>query len=106
MAIALRTLDDGAWISVNDTRAVGVSDVWTLAHGQFCGCTPAPVLIEGFTDVGTDGQRIVAGVVGQCLECGRRDSIERLAVGRIVDGEFRRYGATGAVRTRTGGRYP
>ncbi|QCC57037.1 hypothetical protein DV706_21200 (plasmid) [Natronorubrum bangense] len=51
MPIALRTLDDGAWISVNDSRQVSVSDVWTLSRGVFCNCEPAYVLLEGFLDV-------------------------------------------------------
>lgn len=92
MTIALRTLDDGAWISVNDSREVGVSDVWTLANGRFCDCEPAHVLLEGFYDVGVDGPTVVVGAVGRCLDCGERDSIERLPVGRIVEGRFSPYG--------------
>ncbi|UTF54263.1 hypothetical protein [Natronosalvus rutilus] len=99
MAISLRTLDDGAWISVNDSRTVGASDVWTLARGRFCRCEPAYVLFEGFTDVGVDGTSVVAGAVGRCLECGRHDSLERLPVGRIVDGEFERYEASAVQAT-------
>ena len=91
MTIALRTLDDGAWISVNDSRQVSVSDVWTLSRGLFCDCEPAYVLLEGFFDVDVDGPVVVARAVGQCLECGTRDSIDRLPVGRMVDGEFRPY---------------
>ncbi|WP_293028498.1 hypothetical protein [Natronococcus sp.] len=92
MAIALRTLDDGAWISVDDSRRVSVSDVWTLSRGVFCECEPAYVLLEGFFGTGVDGSVVVADAVGQCLECGTRDSIDRLPVGRIVDGEFKPYG--------------
>ncbi|USZ70923.1 hypothetical protein [Natronosalvus halobius] len=99
MAISLRTLDDGAWISVDDSRTVGASDVWTLARGQFCRCEPAYVLLEGFTDVGVDGTSVVAGAVGRCLECGCHSSVERLPVGRVVDGEFERYEAS-AVQAR------
>ncbi|MFP8956459.1 hypothetical protein ACLI4Y_07010 [Natrialbaceae archaeon A-CW3] len=99
MAIAVRTLDDGAWISVNDSREVGVSDVWTLTRGPFCGCEPAAILLEGFTDVRVDGTSIVAGTVGQCLDCGRRSTIDRLAVGRVVDGAFEPYAAEGVQST-------
>ncbi|WP_076611026.1 hypothetical protein [Natronorubrum thiooxidans] len=91
MSIALRTLDDGAWISVNDSRQVSVSDVWTLSCGVFCECEPAYVLLEAFLDVRVDDSIVVAEAVGQCLECGVRDSITRLPVGRIVDGEFESY---------------
>ncbi len=91
MPIALRTLDDGAWISVNDSRQVSVSDVWTLSRGVFCSCEPAYVLLEGFVDVGVDGSIVTADAVGQCLDCGTRDSIDRLPIGRIVDGEFEPY---------------
>ncbi|ADB61725.1 hypothetical protein Htur_2856 [Haloterrigena turkmenica DSM 5511] len=91
MTIALRTLDDGAWISVNDSRQVSVSDVWTLSRGVFCDCEPAYVLLEGFTDVGVDGSIVTADAVGQCLECGTRDSIDRLSIGRVIDGEFEPY---------------
>ncbi|QFU81760.1 hypothetical protein [Natronorubrum aibiense] len=91
MPIALRTLDDGAWISVNDSRQVSVSDVWTLSRGVFCDCKPAYVLLEAFLDVRINGSIVVAEAVGQCLECGTRDSIARLPVGKIVDGEFEPY---------------
>lgn len=91
MTIAVRTLDDGAWISVNDSRQVSVSDVWTLSQGVFCDCEPAYVLLEAFVDVGVDGSVVVADAVGQCLECGVRDSIDRLPVGRMVDGDFCPY---------------
>ncbi|MFC7239404.1 hypothetical protein ACFQS4_14585 [Saliphagus sp. GCM10025317] len=99
MVISLRTLDDGAWISVNDSRTVGASDVWTLARGRFCRCEPAYVLLEGFTDVGVDGTSVVAGAVGRCLECGRHSSLEGLPVGRVVDGEFERYEASAVQAT-------
>ncbi len=95
MTIALRTLDDGAWISVNDSRQVSVSDVWTLSRGVFCDCEPAYVLLEGFVDVGVDGSIVTADAVGQCLDCGTRDSIDRLPIGQIVDSEFEPYGPEG-----------
>ncbi|WP_255170719.1 hypothetical protein [Natrononativus amylolyticus] len=99
MAIALRTLDDGAWISVDDSREVAVSDVWTLSSGRFCECAPAHVLLEGFYDVGADGSTVVAGAVGRCLDCGDSGSIDRLPVGRIVDGAFSPYGPSGVQST-------
>ncbi|MCU4927014.1 hypothetical protein OB905_13675 [Halobacteria archaeon AArc-dxtr1] len=99
MAIALRTLDDGAWISVNDARQVSVSDVWTLSRGVFCDCEPAYILLEGFYDVSVDGAIVFAGAVGQCLDCGTRDSIDQLPVGRLVDGEFEPYDPAGIQST-------
>ncbi|ERH01778.1 MAG: hypothetical protein J07HN6_01336, partial [Halonotius sp. J07HN6] len=30
MSVALRILDDGAWLSVNDQRRVSVSELWRL----------------------------------------------------------------------------
>ncbi|WP_126661813.1 hypothetical protein [Haloterrigena salifodinae] len=95
MTIAVRTLDDGAWISVNDSRQVSVSDVWTLSQGVFCDCEPAYVLLEAFVGVSVDGSIVFADAVGQCLECGTRDPIDRLPVGRVVDGEFRPYDPEG-----------
>ncbi|QLK26580.1 hypothetical protein HYG81_02900 [Natrinema zhouii] len=95
MTIAVRTLDDAAWISVNDSRQVSVSDVWTLSRGVFCDCEPAYVLLKAFVDVGVDGPIVVADAIGQCLDCGTRDSIDRLPVGRIVDGDFRPYDPEG-----------
>ncbi|GAB3670526.1 hypothetical protein [Halopiger thermotolerans] len=95
MTVAIRTLDDGAWISVNDSRQVSVSDVWMLSRGAFCECEPAPVLLETFVDANADGPIVTADAVGQCLECGTRDLIDGLPVGRIVDGEFRPYDPEG-----------
>lgn len=89
MTISVRTLDDGAWISVNDSRAVGVSDIWPLAAPQFCECQPTQLLLEAFYDVGVADGWIVADGVGQCIDCGTAGSVERLAVGRAVDGRFK-----------------
>ncbi len=91
MVVSVRTLDDGAWISVNDSRAVGVSQIWPIARHDLCGCETAHLLLEAFYDVGVDGRRIVAGVVGQCIDCGTEGSIDTLPVGRVVDGEFSAY---------------
>ena len=92
MAVAVRTLDDGAWISVNDSRAVSNSDIWPLARHDFCECETAYMLLEAFYDVRVDSyHRVVAGVVGQCIDCGTEGSIDDLPVGRIIDGEFYPY---------------
>jgi hypothetical protein len=95
MTVSLRTLDDGAWISIDDSREVGVSDVWTLPAREFCGCETAHVLLEGFTDVAVSDHRVLADAYGMCIDCGSRDSLESLPVGRLVDGEFKPYDPTG-----------
>ncbi len=97
MAIVLWTLDDGAWISVDDSREVGVSDVWTVSSGQFCGCETAHVLLEEFSGVGVPDSRVVASGVGMCIDCGTRGDLEKLPVGRIVDGEFEPYAPVAAL---------
>ncbi len=91
MAISLRVLDDGAWISVNDSREVGVSDIWTLTSTDFCSCETAHVLLEGFSATHVAGPHIVADAVGQCINCGHRDTIDRLPVGRALEGQFAPY---------------
>ena len=98
MATSLRTFDEGAWISVDDSREVGVSDVWTLTDGEFCSCDTAHVLLEAFSETWIDGADVVASGVGMCIDCGTRDGIGRLPVGRLVDGEFKRY-EPGAVHS-------
>ncbi|WP_323171895.1 hypothetical protein [Natrialba sp. PRR66] len=102
MAIALRTLDDGAWISVNDSREVGVSDIWALPTREFCSCETPHVLLEAFSAVHVSDHRVLADAVGMCIECGTRDSIDSLPVGRIVDGEFKPYEPAGVHSTITG----
>jgi len=91
MATSLRTLDDGAWLSVNDARTVGASEIWRLATTEFCACGTAHVLLESFYGVSVDGPEVAVGAVGQCIDCGEQGSIDHLPVGRIVDGEFRWY---------------
>ena len=94
MTVAVRTLDDGAWISINDSRAVSNSGIWPLTHYDFCDCDVAYVLLESFYDVGIDHHEVVVGTIGQCIECGHQDSIDDFPVGRIVDGEFYAYEAS------------
>nr|WP_227376772.1 hypothetical protein [Haladaptatus halobius] len=89
MATAIRTLDEGAWVNVNNTRTVGVSNVWKLADHGICGCDTAFFLVEVFTDVGVDGRWVEARAAGQCIGCGERGTTGWLRVGRVRDGEFR-----------------
>lgn len=104
MSVALRVLDDGAWVSVNDERRVSVSELWRVAGGDdpVCACECADYVVEGFTDVGVDGRTVTADVYGQCIRCGQAATVRGLPVGRIVDGEFRSV-AGEAVRFPDGG---
>ena len=38
VSVAIRVLDDGAWVSVDDERRVSVSELWRLG-GDVCACT-------------------------------------------------------------------
>lgn len=89
MTVALRPLDDGAWISVDDTRQVSVSELWRFPDSEFCECQLPDLVVEGFVDVGVDGRTVEVRVYGQCIACGTKATTDWLPVGRIVDGEFR-----------------
>lgn len=89
MATDVHQLDDGAWISVNDTREVSVGDLWWLARHDFCDCRMADFLAEGFVEVGVDTPDIEARIAGQCINCGASGVTDWLTIGRVVDGEFR-----------------
>ncbi|WP_458206275.1 hypothetical protein [Haladaptatus sp. NG-SE-30] len=89
MTTAIRTLDEGAWVNVNDTRTVGVSDIWKLARHDICDCDVAFFLVEVFIDVGVDGRWVEARAAGQCIGCGERGTTGWLRVGHVDDDEFR-----------------
>jgi hypothetical protein len=99
MAIELRVLDDGAWISVNNERRVATSDVWPFVATPFCACSRASVLLEAFTAVGVDGSDVVVDGVGRCVDCGEGGTFAGLAVGRVVDGAFQPYPPSGVRAT-------
>jgi hypothetical protein len=86
--IDVHQLDAGAWISVNDSREVSVSDLWWLACQDFCDCAVADFLAEGFVEVGVDTRDIEARIAGQCIACGASGVTDWLVVGRVLDGEF------------------
>ncbi|WP_435124712.1 hypothetical protein [Halobaculum sp. D14] len=96
MTVSLRVLDDGAWVSVDDSRRVSVSELWYV--DGLCGCQLTDFVVEGFTDVAVDGRTVAAETYGQCIECGEAVTTGPLPVGRIVDGEFEPF-AAGAVRS-------
>lgn len=91
MVTAVRTLDEGAWVNVNNTRIVGVSDVWRLVDHEVCDCDVALFLVEVFTDIGVDGPWVEARAAGQCIGCGERNTTGWLRIGRPVprSDEFR-----------------
>lgn len=89
VSVALRILDDGAWLSVNDERQVSVSELWRVADPKFCRCDLPDVVVEGFIETGVDGRTVEVRVVGQCIACGTKATTDWIPVGRVVDGEFR-----------------
>ena len=91
MTTNLHQLDDGAWVSVNDSREVNVSDLWRIARQEFCDCDLADFLAEGIVEVGVDPPNIDARFAGQCIQCGASGVTDWLMVGRVIDptdGEF------------------
>ena len=100
MPTAVRILDDGAWISVDDERVVSVSELWCIADHDICRCETADFLIEGFVEVDATDRTILARSAGQCVTCGESAVSGWLPVGRLVDPD-RRFAsiATGDVRT-------
>ena len=90
MPTSIHQLDDGAWLSVNDTRVVNVSDLWWLARHEFCSCAPADFLAEGFVEIGVNHPDIEGRIAGQCIECGQSGVTEWLTLGRVdpETGEF------------------
>ncbi|MEF8825289.1 MAG: hypothetical protein V5A27_02960 [Halapricum sp.] len=91
MPTAVHQLDDGAWVSINDTREVNVSDLWRLATDEFCSCRLVDFLAEGFVEVGVDGANVEARIAGQCIQCGTSGVTGWLTLGRVdaETGDFR-----------------
>jgi hypothetical protein len=85
MTTAVHQLDDGAWVSVNDSREVNVSDLWLLARSDFCACEPTDFLAEGFVETGVDHPNIEARMAGRCISCGTEGVTDWIAVGRVID---------------------
>ncbi|RLM53344.1 hypothetical protein DVK02_14235 [Halobellus sp. Atlit-31R] len=88
MTTRLRILDDGAWLSVDDTRQVSVSELWRLDAPGYCECDLPDLVVENFQDAGVDGRTIAVRVFGQCIACGTKSATGWVPVGRLVDGEF------------------
>ncbi|MFA9516193.1 hypothetical protein ACERIT_03075 [Halopenitus sp. H-Gu1] len=100
MTVSLRTLDDGAWVSLNDERRAGTSELWYVKG--ICGCPIADFVVEGITDVSVDGGTIAAETYGRCIQCGHSTSTGPIPIGRVREGRYEPL-ATAAVR-RPGGR--
>ena len=103
MATRLRVLDDGAWLSVDDTRRVSVSELWRLDAPDFCECDLADLVVENFLEVGVDGRTVTARVYGQCIVCGTKSTVDGVPVGRILDGEFVDIDREGVLSVRGDG---
>ncbi len=88
MTVSVRTFDDGAWVSVDNERVVGVSELWRLSG--FCSCEVGDVMLEAFVEADAEGAEVRASAVGRCIACGESGSMGWLAVGRLEEGEFRR----------------
>jgi len=91
VSVALRILDDGAWLSVNDKRRVSVSELWRLDAPEFCECDLVDFIAEGFTAVSADGRDVAVTTYGQCIACGESGVPGKLPVGQIRSGEYRGY---------------
>jgi hypothetical protein len=91
VTIDIHQLDDGAWISVNDSREINVSDLWLLADSDFCGCVTVDFLAEGFVDVGVDFPDVEARIAGRCIRCGTEGVTDWLAVGRVIGASSREF---------------
>jgi hypothetical protein len=87
MATRLRLLDDAAWVSVNDTREAGTSEIWPVAD-SFCSCELAWLVVEAYVEVGVDGRRVEARTHGHCVSCGEAGTTSWLGVGRVTDDGF------------------
>lgn len=98
----LRVLDDGAWLSINDTREVRVSELWRLESSDFCDCDLVDLVVENFQTIGVDGSTVETRVHGQCIACGAAGTTGWLPVGRIRDGEFAEFDRSSVRRSRTG----
>ena len=97
VSVALRILDDGAWLSVNDQRRVSVSELWRLHAPEFCDCPLVDFITEGFTAVSADGRDVAVTTYGKCIACGESGVPGKLPVGYIQAGEYRNYDREHAV---------
>lgn len=88
VAVALRLLDDGAWLSVNDERRVSVGELWRLDDPAYCDCALTEFAVEGFTDCRVVGRTVTVTAYGTCILCGTADTTTGVPVGRVRRGSF------------------
>lgn len=90
MVTSIRTVDRGAWLSVNGTRELGISDLWLLAKSDLCSCDQTDFLAEGIAEIGIDPPNIEAQFTGRCIACGTEGTTGWLVLGRVnpVDQTF------------------
>lgn len=91
MSTSIRSVDRGAWLSVNGKRELGISDLWPLARSDFCECQVTDFLAEGFVEIGVDPPNIEARFAGRCITCGTEGTTGWLLLGRVAnppDGDF------------------
>lgn len=100
MTTSVRHVDRGAWLSVDGTRELGVSDLWRFTGAGFCECAVTDFLAEGFAEIGVDGADVEARLAGRCIQCGNEGVSGWLTLGRMVDGSDRQFDAVdrGAVQ--------
>lgn len=87
MTTSLRLVDRGAWLSVNGTRELGISDLWRFTGTEFCDCEVTDFLAEGFSELGVDSDSVEARLNGRCIQCGAAGTTEWITLGHIVDGD-------------------
>ncbi len=102
MSVALRILDDGAWLSVNDQRRVSVSELWRVNAPGFCECELVDFLAEGFTEVTAADNEVAIETYGQCIRCGVSGVPGHLPVGAIIQGRYRDYDRENVVLSPVG----
>nr|WP_303651906.1 hypothetical protein [Halovenus rubra] len=84
-------MDDGAWLSVDDSRTVPVSNLWMLARHDVCDCQPADFLAEAFVDIGVQASSVEGRIAGVCVGCGEHGVTDWIELGRVdhTSGQFR-----------------
>lgn len=91
MTTSVRHVDRGAWLSVDGTRELGVSDLWQLVDPAFCGCDVTDFLAEGFIEIGADGRAVEARLAGRCIQCGEEGTTGWMTLGHLDDTGDRRF---------------
>lgn len=83
MTTSVRHVDRGAWLSVDGTKELGVSELWRLVDPEFCGCDMTDFLAEGFVEIGTDGGAVDGRLAGRCIRCGHEGTTGWVTLGHV-----------------------